>query len=200
MTNLVTTAIASSAQDQARLKVDLIEDGPVVLIRVLIDSLQNKIPPPLLDGIGLEFTAESVLRPSEIPNTYQGLVITREYLKLLGSRLDTTWGEEGGTLRFSFDLKLISTRSKTGEKGLDNQSNYGNFVRSPETVKVLLVEDNMVNMRIAKTMLKRLGFEAETAENGLEAVSKMHQTEFDIILMVCSSRFVCRASAAVDGE
>jgi hypothetical protein len=190
MTNLVTTAIASSAQDQARLKVDLIEDGPVVLIRVLIDSLWNKIPPPLLDGIGLEFTAESVLRPSEIPNMYQGLVISREYLKLLGSRLNTTWGEEGGTLRFSFDLKLISTRNETGEKGLDNQSNYGNFVRSPETIKILLVEDNMVNMRIAKTMLKRLGFDADTAENGLEAVSKMHQTEFDIILMVCRSRFI----------
>jgi hypothetical protein len=189
MTNLVTTAIASSAQERARLKVDLIEDGPVVLIRILIDSFDNKIPTPLLDGIGLEFTAESILRTSETSNMYQGLVISREYLKLLGSRLDTTWVEEGGTLRFTFDLKLISTKSETGEKGLDNQSNYGNFVRSPETVKVLLVEDNLVNMRIAKAMLKRLGFEAETAENGLEAVSKLHQIEFDIILMVCSSRF-----------
>jgi hypothetical protein len=180
--------------------VGLIEDGPVVRIRVVIDSLRNKIPPPLLDGVGLEFTAESLLRPSEISNMYQGLVITREYLKLLGSRLDTTWGEEGGTLRFSFDLKLISTTSETGEKGPDNQSSYGDFVRSPETVKVLLVEDNMVNMRIAMTMLKRLGFEAETAENGLEAVAKMHQMEFDIILMVCSSRFNCRRCAAIHGE
>jgi CheY-like chemotaxis protein len=49
------------------------------------------------------------------------------------------------------------------------------------------VEDNEINMKIAKTMLKRMGFEADTAENGLEAVAKMHTKNYHIVLMVSLS-------------
>jgi hypothetical protein len=188
LTNLVATTIASSADKQCHLKVDVLQDDPELVLRIVVDSLNNSRPTPLLDGIGLDFSAAGLLRPREIANVYQGLVITREYLRLLGSRLDTSWSEDGGTLRFSFDLKVTHPRkgqaqTTTGDRP-DNQSNYGNYVKDPSTVKVLLVEDNQVNMRIAKAILKRLGFTAETAENGLEAISKMHQEEYDIIFMV----------------
>jgi CheY-like chemotaxis protein len=46
------------------------------------------------------------------------------------------------------------------------------------------VEDNVVNMHIAISMLKKLGFGADSAENGLEAISMLHRTDYDIILMV----------------
>jgi CheY-like chemotaxis protein len=63
-------------------------------------------------------------------------------------------------------------------------------VRDPSTVKVLLVEDNQVNMRVATAILKRLGFDAATAANGLEAISKMHGEVFDIVFMVRRERVV----------
>ena len=104
---------------------------------------------------------------------------------MLGSKLETSWSEhEGGKLSFSFDLKIQASNNVAGKQGADNQSNFGNYVRDPSTVKVLLVEDNQVNMRIAKAILKRLGFDAATAANGLEAISKMHGEVFDIVFMV----------------
>jgi CheY-like chemotaxis protein len=185
MSNLVSTTIASSEEKQCRMKVDVVRNDTELVIRVLIQSLSNARPTPLLDGIGLDFSASSLLQPMAPANMYQGLVITREYLRLLGSRLDTNWSEDGGRLSFSFDIKVASTRSpKSGKVGADNQSNFGHYVRDPSSVKVLLVEDNQVNMRIAKAILRRLGFEAATAVNGLEAISMMHQSVFDIVFMV----------------
>ncbi len=52
-------------------------------------------------------------------------------------------------------------------------------------IRVLVAEDNAINLRIVMQMLKRLGIECEAARNGLEAVEKAAATKFDLILMDC---------------
>ncbi|MBT5231720.1 MAG: response regulator [Methylococcales bacterium] len=51
--------------------------------------------------------------------------------------------------------------------------------------KVLLVEDDVFNQKVALTMLKQLGFRADIAENGLEAVKSVQQQVYDLVLMDC---------------
>ena len=53
-------------------------------------------------------------------------------------------------------------------------------------MRLLLVEDNAINMEIAQMILSQMGFVVETAENGQEAVERMTAAapgEFDLILM-----------------
>ena len=52
-------------------------------------------------------------------------------------------------------------------------------------LKILLVEDNELNLEIASTILEGVGFEIETAENGKIAVEKVTQENcrYDLILM-----------------
>jgi len=50
---------------------------------------------------------------------------------------------------------------------------------------ILLVEDNLVNQRVAQGMLQRLGFEVEVVENGFEAVKANREGSFSLILMDC---------------
>ena len=52
-------------------------------------------------------------------------------------------------------------------------------------LKILLCEDNEVNMKVAQTILKRFGFELDFAENGQEAVNKFIHVTYDLILMDC---------------
>ncbi len=52
-------------------------------------------------------------------------------------------------------------------------------------VKLLLCEDNEVNMKVATTILKRMAFDIEVAENGQEALNKFLHVKYDIILMDC---------------
>jgi CheY-like chemotaxis protein len=49
--------------------------------------------------------------------------------------------------------------------------------------RVLLVEDNEINRRVALGLLKARGHQAVVAENGKEAVSKLADEEFDVVLM-----------------
>jgi CheY-like chemotaxis protein len=50
-------------------------------------------------------------------------------------------------------------------------------------LRVLLVEDNPVNQRVATLMLKKLGYTADVAGNGLEGVKAIEQQQYDVVLM-----------------
>jgi CheY-like chemotaxis protein len=51
------------------------------------------------------------------------------------------------------------------------------------SLRILLAEDNLVNQRVAMTMLARMGHRTTLATNGLEALEQWRQNDFDLILM-----------------
>jgi CheY-like chemotaxis protein len=54
---------------------------------------------------------------------------------------------------------------------------------SSPSLRILLAEDNLVNQRVAMTMLRKMGHRITLATNGLEAVEQWRQGDFDLILM-----------------
>jgi signal transduction histidine kinase/DNA-binding response OmpR family regulator len=54
---------------------------------------------------------------------------------------------------------------------------------SSQSLRILLAEDNVVNQRVAMTMLAKMGHGITLATNGLEALKQWRQCDFDLILM-----------------
>ncbi|AFZ01195.1 response regulator [Calothrix sp. PCC 6303] len=50
-------------------------------------------------------------------------------------------------------------------------------------LRILLVEDNILNQRMIKLMLEGMGYQPDTANNGLEALSILHSQVYDVVLM-----------------
>lgn len=57
--------------------------------------------------------------------------------------------------------------------------------RANRKTRILLVEDNIVNQKVAAKMLEKLGFRADVAANGLEAVEAVSAFPYDLVLMDC---------------
>jgi signal transduction histidine kinase/DNA-binding response OmpR family regulator len=53
----------------------------------------------------------------------------------------------------------------------------------PPRLRILLAEDNAVNQKLALRLLERMGYRADLAANGLEAIAALERQPYDVILM-----------------
>ena len=54
-----------------------------------------------------------------------------------------------------------------------------------ELFKILVVEDNLVNQKVAVALLAKMGYQADVSANGQEALEALTKTAYDLILMDC---------------
>ena len=55
--------------------------------------------------------------------------------------------------------------------------------KDKESLKILLVEDNAVNQKVASRLIEKLGYRTDLASNGIEATDAVQSIDYDIILM-----------------
>ncbi len=84
----------------------------------------------------------------------------------------------------SIKMKSTFSQKEPNICKLDEMENK-NVNKKSTSLKLLLVEDNIINQQVAIAMLKVHGFKADLAMNGKEAIEKHQLNFYDIILMDC---------------
>ena len=79
------------------------------------------------------------------------------------------------------------SQTKVGKK---NKHSHPRDLVVPQYYKVLVVEDNLVNQKVAVSFMRKFGFQSDTATNGLEAIELAKSNKYDLVLMDC--QMVCR--------
>jgi PAS domain S-box-containing protein len=113
-----------------------------------------------------------------------GLSISARLAGLMGSRIEVE-SEPGRGSVFSFRLRLTPLpEEEVARMPAAAPEPPPIPPRPPRSARVLLVEDNLINLRMASALLRKGGFETDTAEGGIEAVERALRTPpYDLILM-----------------
>ncbi len=114
-----------------------------------------------------------------------GLAVSKSIVTLMGGAIGLeSMPGQGTTITFDAHFILSSGSPSALAIGAHTpESNAAGITAPPLSLRILLAEDNLVNQRVAMTMLGKMGHRTTLASNGLEALQQWRQNDFDLILM-----------------
>lgn len=131
------------------------------------------------------FERERSSTVSKIEGTGLGLSITKSIVDIMEGNIDVETAKGKGTkfiLHMKFNLAEESDVAALEEKNKEPEEAEIDFTK----IRLLLVEDNEINLEIANMILTGSGFMVETAENGQVAIDKLLAADagyYDAVLM-----------------
>ncbi|MCP4415297.1 MAG: response regulator [Chloroflexi bacterium] len=83
-------------------------------------------------------------------------------------------------------LKIVDTptpKMQIVQPDPKNKPDFDLHMAERHPLRILLAEDNTINQKVATRMLSRLGYRADVAANGLEAIAALKRQPYDVVLM-----------------
>ncbi|WP_309399158.1 PAS domain S-box protein [Cerasicoccus maritimus] len=189
--NLVDNAIKFTQQGEVRLSVNLLKQTTNhVILRIAIKDSGIGIAPDVQKRLFNAFTQADASTTRIYGGTGLGLAISKEIVELMDGEIGVHSGIGQGS-EFWFTARLeIAPETASGFPGpftrKDADSTTAEEVETKlrrHSAQALLAEDNRVNQLVARGMLDRLGITVDTASNGLEAIERCRQKQYDVIFM-----------------
>jgi K+-sensing histidine kinase KdpD/ActR/RegA family two-component response regulator len=128
--------------------------------------------------IFLSFTQADTTTTRKFGGTGLGLSISKNIIELYKGELKVE-SKKGHGSKFYFTIELDLQLSN---KNFVNENVMSTLVNL-DTMKVLIAEDNVINMLVARKFLKKWNVNITEAVNGLEAVAYFKKNEYDILLI-----------------
>jgi signal transduction histidine kinase/CheY-like chemotaxis protein len=147
-------------------------------IQFMVKDTGIGIPANKQQEIFESFTQADVNTTRKYGGTGLGLSITKKLVNLFHGDL-LLESEEGRGSTFHFTLKLVINENR---KHYINEDKVKHLTEL-KGVRVLIAEDNAVNMSIARRFLTKWGIEVKEAYNGKEAVDLFKNERFDLVLI-----------------
>jgi len=169
--------------------------------KVLLNLTQELLGQDLLmlhytvKDTGIGITQENILRltqpffqvESSATRSYQGtglgLAIAKKMIELLGGELEVqSEPGQGATFQFSV-LAKVKQEALTAVVKEEPPQALTEELGKDFPLRILIAEDNDLNLQLMGMMFKQLGYGFEVAKNGKEAVEKVISQDFDMVFM-----------------
>ncbi len=172
-----------------------VQDSGIGMSKEFVDKMFNA------------FERERTSTDSGVEGSGLGLAITKSIVDLMGGTIEVLTSPGSGTeiiIRLKFRKADEDDVTAEEEAERADEDELVDFVGK----RLLVVEDNAINLEIAVMILENHGFVVETAENGKEALDKISASQpgyFDAVLMdiqmpVMDGYAATRAIRALDDE
>ena len=173
LANLVGNAVKFTSEGCVRLAVSYRNEH----LHFEITDTGVGIPDDNLEALFSPFEQADSTTTRQFGGTGLGLAIARGLARAMGGDISVS-SRVGVGSKFEVVLPAAIGResSDSGEELADSDS-------LPEGTRVLVVEDNAINRKVALAMLRRLGLDAEAVDSGEKALTVLGHSSFDLVLM-----------------
>ena len=200
--NLLTNSIKYTEEGRIDLTIKCVNDYNKKLSNIIItcQDTGRGIKPELINKLFTKFERLDIEKNTTAEGTGLGLAITKSLVEMMGGKINvrSQFGQ-GSIFMIQIPQKISQIQKPVTEQELmdtakklytknqttidvkpevkDNNTNYGNR-------KILVVDDNKLNIKVACRALKDFNFEIDECYDGQECLDKINQgNTYDLILM-----------------
>lgn len=180
LNNLLSNAVKFTLE--GRVELHLRRAGEAASPRLMIEVSDTGIgiPADKLGAIFEEFTQADGSTSRKFGGTGLGLAITRKLVRMMGGEI-TVKSEVGKGSTFRVELPCREVAGPPGAPSVaETEPSPAEEARK---ATILVAEDNLINQRVVAAMLRREGYQVETAAHGGEAIAALERLRPDLILM-----------------
>jgi len=178
--NLVGNAVKFTSQGGITVSAHIIEShDAAVVVQISVCDTGIGISPDAIDKIFMPFTQEDCSTTRKFGGTGLGLTISRRLAELMGGGL-TVESMPGVGSCFTVTLPF-AIHQRTDTAG--DSDSKAIISRNCPALRILLVEDNPVNIIFGTSLLKKMGHYSIAVTNGVECLDALAQEPFDLVLM-----------------
>lgn len=174
--NLVNNALKFTKEGSVVVHTKIVDEGPNVKVSICVEDSGIGISHENQDKIFDSFSQEDSSTTRKFGGTGLGLSICKRLTKMMGGDLSVKSVMGKGS---EFTAEFILEKAEENVKILKQRTG----VISHFNGKVLLVEDNAVNQKIASKILQKMDIEVDVAENGQIGIDMCQAQLYDLIFM-----------------
>ena len=182
LNNLLSNAIKYTDKGTIELNIKCINKKETTLLFITVKDTGRGIKKEYIDKLFHKFERLDVEKNTTTEGTGLGLAITKKLVELLGGKInvESTFGK-GSMFMVTLPQKISSPPKSKNEEKNNNQEQ----LKIPYQEKnLLIVDDNQLNIKVARRAISGLNFkEVDECYNGEEALKKVKEKHYDMILM-----------------
>ena len=180
--DLLTNAVKYTKEGYINFKVDSVIKEDVCRLIISVEDSGIGIKEENINKLFSKFERFDLEKNITIEGTGLGLAITKKLVDLMNGKIvvQSTYGE-GSRFTVAIDQKIVKTPTIT-IKDQNEQKEVKAFDVSGK--RILVVDDNKLNLKVAARLLKEYNVEIETIDSGFECIEKIKAGQtYDLILM-----------------
>ena len=178
MINLLTNAVKYTESGYVEFKVSCVKKENICRLIISVEDSGRGIKPEDIDKLFTKFNRFDEDRNTTIEGTGLGLAITKQLVELMNGKIvvQSVYGK-GSRFTVALDNRIELEKVENKEVSQDLDLDLSGY-------KVLVVDDNKMNLKVAKKVLERYNLNIELIESGFECIDKINNGEtYDLILL-----------------
>ena len=179
--NLLTNALKYTKEGWFELKVTSVRKDDICRLIISVQDTGIGIKPESIDKLFTKFERLDIEKNNTIEGTGLGLAITKKLLELMGGQIvvQSVYGE-GSKFTIALDQKIVANPTIVTETMTPINATHLDLSNK----KVLIVDDNIINLKVATRLLKDYSCIIDTANSGFECIDKINAgNKYDLVLM-----------------
>ncbi len=180
--NLLTNAVKYTKEGYVKFTVSQVTKGEICRLIFSVEDSGIGIKEEALPRLFSKFDRLNVEKSLTIEGTGLGLAITKKLIELMNGKIvvQSIYGR-GSKFTVSIDQRIIAVTPPQVKETSASESKAID-VRG---TKVLIIDDNELNIKVASTLMKKYGLDIDSCTSGAEALVKLieHEEKFDIVFL-----------------